>query len=83
MSSGQLWKSADESSVENIREAIQWQDLRCLSQRKLNAHLIRRFRERKKDIARFEGLGGRRGLERVEVERWGLRRRGLKEDAPT
>ena len=59
MSSGRLLKSADESSKDTIREAIQGQDLRFLEQRKLKAHLAGRLRERKRDIARFEELGRR------------------------
>jgi len=59
LSSGRLLKSADESSEETSREAMQGQDLRSLAQRKLKAHLAGRLRERKKDIARFEELGRR------------------------
>jgi len=64
-----LLKSADESSKETIREAIKEQDLRCLGQRKLKAHLTGSLRESKIVIAHFEELARRRGFKRVDRER--------------
>jgi len=78
LSSGRLLKSADESGEENIREPVQGQDLRCLAQRKLKAHWIRSFRERKRDIARFGGLDRGRSAEALRLRELSSKIEGLR-----